>query len=74
MEQFENLVLAEAGIRVTMLRQWIMDSDGLAADGGGAGRAGLGSLQPVVIGAQKERAGWRLDARSYGNFLPPKRT
>lgn len=51
-----------------------MDSDGLAADGGGSGRSGLGSLQPVVIGAQKERAGWRLDARSYGNFLPPKWT
>jgi len=60
LEQIEDLLFVEAGIRVGQKR--LAEAKALAADCGCAGGAGLVALELVVVGAQEEVVDGRLNA------------
>jgi len=59
LEQIEDLLFVEAGIRVGLKR--LAEPEALSADGGGPSGSGLGALELVIVGAQEEVSGGGLD-------------
>lgn len=70
LEELKDLLLIEAGIGIGTIKMWLtVEGDGLSPNRGGACRACLGTLEVVVVGAEEEGAGRRLEAGGHGEAL-----